>query len=186
MIIKVAILLLYLRLTPSTKFRNCVYVAIAFIIATSFSMGMVTSFPCRHPISASWDYSARFATTKCVNYAKVLKTQGFFHLIGDLVILFLPFPVMWKSSMARMQKTHVMILLSLGGWLVISAAPEYRVSLTCALASQSSAPGVCIASSRSIDRSISSIISGPSPSSLPSLPPNSISESSAPASPQRD
>lgn len=130
LLIKMIILLLLHRLTPSLKFRRWIYAAALFILSSSISAGLACSFPCINPVTASWRVEDRsFAPNlKCINFDVLLKVISIFNLLGDLICLIIPVCIIMSSQMSTRKKTHVLIVFILGG--VASILAVVRIYVT--------------------------------------------------------
>lgn len=99
--IKISILLLYLRISPDTKFRTVVYLVIVVVVGYSLGSAFTNLLACT-PIEKSWDVS--ITTGSCINGPIFYFANAGLNIGTDFVMLILPIPMLWNLRMPRMQK----------------------------------------------------------------------------------
>ena len=130
---KVSILLFYRRLTASTMNKKFLYVtltAIAFIIASTIAFDLVLLVGCR-PLSAYWEsvlptYKENYV---CYDEEIVIPTSCIISIITDVVVLALPYSVVWHMRMPFRQKLTLSVIFGVGVVCVYSF-PVYFYSTT--------------------------------------------------------
>ena len=109
--IRIAVILLYIHIFPSRRFRQiCVGVIglnLLFLVSTILAECLI----CR-PISYHWDLAIVGAS--CGNeQALALYTAGL-NLLQDVVVVFLPMPVLWGLQLAPHKKFGVTLMFGVG------------------------------------------------------------------------
>lgn len=113
---KVSILILYIKLTPNRTFRTVVWSMMAFVLATAFSCVMADVFQC-NPIRKAWDTSVKGT---CINQVGLYLSNGGLNIAQDIIIYFLPVPMLWKLNMPRTQRIALVLVFVVGGFVVIT------------------------------------------------------------------
>lgn len=116
-ITKTSILLLYARIFGVvTRFRWAL-IAVGFLVAAFWvSCVIVTLAGCR-PFSAFWDL---VQTGHCVNGPPFTRGNAIINMCLDVLVLCLPFPMLWRIHTTRRQKVILMSMFALGGLYVFS------------------------------------------------------------------
>lgn len=109
--IKVSIIMLYIRIYPFGIFMLCCYAAIVFITGTGISITLASVFGCS-PISAQWDGDA--SASRCINLSLLYECAAVLFVLGDIITLSLPFPLLYGSTLSSKKKMHVGAVLSIG------------------------------------------------------------------------
>ena len=128
---KVSILFFYRRLVAGTYSRKwywCVWLAIAFTIAYTFTFCIVLLLDCK-PTRAYWmAFDIKFALTKdysCLDNSNVMNAvAGVVPAIGDLYAVALPCIITWHHDVPRRQRIALNAIFCLG--LVVVAASGIR------------------------------------------------------------
>ena len=120
-LIKVAILILYHRTFPVKSFRRAVYVVSAIVLADSVAIFFAVCFYCV-PIRHLWDPSA---PGRCDNRALFTTLASSTLLVTDLILYFMPVPVILKLQMTTRRKVEIIAIFLLGGLYVIFQFPSY-------------------------------------------------------------
>lgn len=109
-LIKVSILLFYLRIFPSKSFWVIDSIVMASVIAFGFAISLVVVFQCK-PVSGAWD---RLIHSKCVNINALAYATGSISITQDVVILILPIPQLVSLKMNIRKKLNLLFMFSLG------------------------------------------------------------------------
>ena len=112
--IKLSILLLYLRIFPSTKFHIAVYITAFIVLGWMLSDVFGSIFQCT-PIAGQWD-PALAVGMKCIDYGKFVLALGVINIITDFLILGLPIPIIWKLQMKSNRKLYTIGMFAAGSW----------------------------------------------------------------------
>jgi hypothetical protein len=109
---KISILFQYLRIFPSHRFRVACYVMLAFVSIYGTWTLFGSIFMCA-PVSFFWDKSSTFGT--CLDRATVWFTNAGVNTAQDLIILFMPLPMVRRLDIPTRLKRVLIVLFSLGG-----------------------------------------------------------------------
>ena len=115
-LVKISILLFYLRLFPYEKFRYAVFAALFFVIGTTISLTFISIFQCT-PIQFFWNKDVQ---GKCLNLNDMAYLANAFTISSDFLILVLPVPVIAKLRLGLSKKLGAMLMFAIGGLYVIS------------------------------------------------------------------
>ncbi|KAH8660212.1 hypothetical protein BX600DRAFT_467412 [Xylariales sp. PMI_506] len=118
---KLAMLVLYHQLNPSTMFRICIYISMASTVVYTVVFTGLFCGPC-NPLS--------YGTTVCLNNIAI--SQAVLNILTDVAIIILPLPMIHQLNMPLKQKTIVGLLLSLGSAVVLASV--VRISYVKAMA----------------------------------------------------
>ena len=107
-IIKLSILLQYLRIFTPAKKTDLIYWASHTLIWTNFVFYFVSSFleifACK-PIAKVWD--PLIANGQCMNLQAINVAAAAFNVLSDVSILVLPQKVIWKLHMSSRRKLGI-------------------------------------------------------------------------------
>ncbi|RFU32999.1 hypothetical protein B7463_g3331, partial [Scytalidium lignicola] len=117
-IIKISILLFYLRIFPRQGFKYCVYALIAANIGYLISFEVISIWQCR-PLDAAWKRWDGTYPSKCNNINLQSWLSATFNIILDLFMFILPLPELYKLSMSPKKKFHIMLMFSVGLFVTI-------------------------------------------------------------------
>ncbi len=112
--IKSAIVLLYLRIFGSSRYRTVFYVVWTYVILCGICPFFVTIFQCR-PISYNWN---RAQSGRCIDLGTFWIAGGILNVIGDFLVLLAPIPVVWRLHLSGRRKTVLLGIFSLGSMYV--------------------------------------------------------------------
>ncbi|KAB5586220.1 hypothetical protein GE09DRAFT_57528 [Coniochaeta sp. 2T2.1] len=124
---KVAILLFYIRLFPQAVFRRTCYLVLCWVSITGIVLLTMQIFQCI-PISYSWEgWKGDFVGPhKCLEVNTLVFTAAGFSIAQDLVILALPLPILARLQVGWRSKVQVMVMFSLGIFIVITSCIRLR------------------------------------------------------------
>lgn len=111
---KVVLLLFYIRLFPTPRFKLAVYAVASFIIAWCPAIFFTDMFQCS-PVAFAWDKSIKGG--RCINMLAFIRYIAVPIVLSDLAVLILPLPMIWQLHMTIRQKlalSGVFLLGSLG------------------------------------------------------------------------
>ncbi|OBT52452.1 hypothetical protein VE04_06915 [Pseudogymnoascus sp. 24MN13] len=114
---KFSILLLYLRIFPSERFRIVVKIAIGWMICHTLAFGMAVSFQCV-PVESVWDLTVH---GRCNNYQAFVYAASGFSIFEDFIIMMLPVWELKDLSLDLRKKIALMFLLALGSFACITS-----------------------------------------------------------------
>ncbi|KAL8675378.1 MAG: hypothetical protein Q9168_000209 [Polycauliona sp. 1 TL-2023] len=110
-IIKISILLLYIRIFGSLRyFRILAYSIGIFSICWAITVILVCSFQCR-PIQYIWDRSIKGT---CINTTLAFIINSAPNVLTDFVLLVLPLPAVWNLHTTKAQKFSLTVIFLLG------------------------------------------------------------------------
>jgi hypothetical protein len=109
--IKVSLVLFYLQIFPSPRFRKIAYAVLAFIIINSVTIFLVATLPCL-PLKAFWDRDIKGA--KCLNIQAAAYANSACALVQDIILLILPLAFLRNLQMKRYRKIAVGLMFSVG------------------------------------------------------------------------
>ncbi|KAN0115222.1 hypothetical protein V8E51_004766 [Hyaloscypha variabilis] len=109
-LIKVSILLFYLRVFPNAWFRTADLITLAIVVTSWVGIIIPTIFQC-NPISGVWDVLQH---GNCVDLHAFTYTTGGLFIALDVIILILPIPCLVKLKMDRKKKINVIFMFSIG------------------------------------------------------------------------
>lgn len=117
----VAILLSYLRIFPNPRFRTACWIVIGWT-ATNILFALLLIFQC-HPINAAWEVWEGESTVPhtCLKVQALSQAGSIVGILQDVVILVLPFPVLAGLHMKWRYKLRVMVMFSLGLFVVVTS-----------------------------------------------------------------
>lgn len=107
-----SILFQYLRVFPTPRFRVVCYVVLAVVVLHGIWTFFGSIFIC-FPINFFWDKG--IPGGRCLDERAVWFTNAGLNIAQDLVILFLPMPVLRKLNIPRRQKKALMTVFAVGG-----------------------------------------------------------------------
>ena len=107
--IKASILAFYIRLFPTRRFKIAVNIVLAYVFCWWVSTLFVTIFQC-HPISDNWGTEPTQLGGCIPNINTFYSTAAFLNVIGDVLVLALPVPVVARL---HMPVKHRVALLSI-------------------------------------------------------------------------
>jgi hypothetical protein len=103
-------LLFYLRIFPGRKVLSVCYICIAFLLCQCIEETAVVIFQCS-PIQKAWDSTL---PGKCLNLLTFFYVSFGIKLASDLIIFFLPIPLLYRTKLSRGKKTGVIAMFTLG------------------------------------------------------------------------
>lgn len=110
--VKISVLLFYLRIFPNKRFRWAVYGVGTFILLSLISNLTGVVFQCL-PVHSLWQHDIPH---HCINQVAYYIAQGVLNFVSDIVVVFMPVPILWGLKMPRYRKIGLLALFLLGGW----------------------------------------------------------------------
>ena len=117
-VIKISILLTYLRIFQGQAFRIWVYVAIGLNVCYVVAFDLITAFQCK-PISYSWTRWDGEHEGKCNNINAQIFAAAALNVALDFLVIGLPMPQLWKMDMNWRKKGLVMLMFGVGFFVTI-------------------------------------------------------------------
>lgn len=109
--IRVAVILLYMHIFPSRRFRFVCFGVIVLNFLFITSAILAECFICR-PLSYRWELTIKDAS--CGNEQALKMYTASLNLLQDVIVVFLPMPVLWALKMAPHKKLGVSCIFGLG------------------------------------------------------------------------
>jgi hypothetical protein len=100
---KLAILVLYYRLIPNSRFRIALYAVAAGLVIYTLVFTILLAGPC-HP--------QKPGTNTCV--VNLTISQAVLNIVSDVIVIVLPIPLIHRLNMRLKQRVTVGLLLALG------------------------------------------------------------------------
>ncbi|KAK1999963.1 CFEM domain-containing protein [Colletotrichum falcatum] len=123
---KISVLFFYLRIFPNTRFRYATYATMSYIGLSTTILLFMQIFQCI-PFSYNWDgWKGDFGPHHCLNINVLAFVAGGLSISHDVIILFLPIPLLWHLNMGLRSKVGIFIMFSLGIFILITSCVRLR------------------------------------------------------------
>ena len=126
-LVKVSLLLLYLRIFPDKKFQRYVWLSVAFVAMTAVTFTFTSSLQCMPPQKA-WDSTIKEG--HCFTGNNLVWAHAGFGLVQDLIIFTLPITQIRGLQMSRWKKITVAVAFTFGSLWVMSKTNNLSFSLS--------------------------------------------------------
>jgi hypothetical protein len=103
-------LLLYLRIFVQKTFRQACWVLLTFVILYGTATTLASVFQCT-PIARTWNKTINGV---CLNTTIFWYANAGFSILGDLILLALPMPILYNLKLPLNQRLALMLVFSLG------------------------------------------------------------------------
>ncbi|KAF2116474.1 hypothetical protein BDV96DRAFT_543909 [Lophiotrema nucula] len=113
---KISILVQYLRIFPTPRFRAVCCVVLSFVVGFGIWNFFGSIFLCT-PVQFFWNKSLKKGT--CLNQFVVWFVNAGVNIAQDVIILILPMPLLHRLNVPRAQKRALIIIFSLGGFVCL-------------------------------------------------------------------
>lgn len=123
MLVKLSIVVSYIRVFPTTTFRRIMYALSAAIISVWICSILVTIFQCK-PVQGAWDFTL---PRNCLPIVRFYYFTTAFSIFTDFLLCTLPLPVFWSLKLPVRQKYIVSLLFAIG--LFATVASALRISV---------------------------------------------------------
>lgn len=110
-LIKLAILILYLRTFTTRLLRRAVWIVGAVVIADAMGIFVSVCTFCT-PIAHFWD--PRGVQGHCVNEVIATTLYSLTLVVTDLIIYVMPMPIIWKLRMTTSRKIETILVFMVG------------------------------------------------------------------------
>lgn len=117
-VIKISMLLTYLRIFQGQQFRVWVYVAIGLNVCYIIAFDCITIVQCR-PISFSWTRWDGEHLGTCNNINAQIFAAAALNVALDILVIGLPMPQLWKMTMNWRKKALVMLMFGVGFFVTV-------------------------------------------------------------------
>lgn len=108
--IKSSILLLYLRLSPFTGFRNLVLGHMLLCTVGGVTASIITMLQCM-PVAKAWNVSL---PGECFDQYSIIEGVVIFNLVTNIITILLPMPIIWSLQMPLRQRVLVLGIFAIG------------------------------------------------------------------------
>ncbi|KAG9257508.1 CFEM domain-containing protein [Emericellopsis atlantica] len=123
---KVSMIFFYLRVFPNRGFRYAAFATMAFVIIPTVVLIFAQIFQCS-PIHYVWDgWVDGSQADHCININALAYTAASFSIAQELVLLVLPLPLLIGLNMGLKQKAGIILMFSLGVFVVITSCVRLR------------------------------------------------------------
>jgi hypothetical protein len=110
-LIKLCMLFLYIRIFPDRLSKGLTYGGIAFLVISQVVVTLLTIFQCK-PVPAV--YNLDIKQKQCLSITYIAASGTAFNIAAELMIFFIPIPVVRSLQMSRSNKIGVILLFSIG------------------------------------------------------------------------
>ncbi|XMA15516.1 hypothetical protein WAI453_008307 [Rhynchosporium graminicola] len=118
-LIKLALLLFFLRIFTDHKLRQAIWITGLFIFLSNLSIFLALMFQCV-PFEAYWtNWMYKVQPVKCLNGFAVLEAAAVFSILHHSMILILPIPTVWRLNLVWKKKANLLIMFSVGSIALI-------------------------------------------------------------------
>lgn len=124
---RLSILALYLRIFTTRIHRLAVYI-IALIMVIFYITTVFLSFLKCHPLAYTWDLSVPGG--HCINIDELYRWINMPNILIDIVIMVLPFPVIWRLHVSKAQKIGLTVTFLTGSMYVFRPSLSNASSCT--------------------------------------------------------
>jgi hypothetical protein len=125
-LIKIALILFFLRVFPQYWFRRWCWVMIGIVTAFGFAYFFPTTFQC-NPVNYAWNQWDGEHEGTCIDINTGTYINASLNMVLDLVILLMPMPMLFKLHItySRKQKTLIVVMFSFG--IIVTVVSALRV-----------------------------------------------------------
>ncbi|KAF6831960.1 CFEM domain-containing protein [Colletotrichum plurivorum] len=127
-LVKASIIFFLLRIFPSRGFRRVLWATQVFNGLVGLIYLILTFTMCR-PLSAvwlKWSYEKSSKAPQCYNYNHIIITHALINIVLDVWMLLLPLTQLYKLKLVLRKKIGVMMMFSVGVFLVAVSAVRIR------------------------------------------------------------
>ena len=110
---KISYLTLYLRIFPDRRFKNLVRIVLGLVASYGIASVVATCFQCR-PFDKILD---RTQAGRCFNIAAFWAANAFSNMVGNIVIIILPIPLISKLHIPWIKRGGLIFVFLLGSML---------------------------------------------------------------------
>ncbi|KAF2847845.1 hypothetical protein T440DRAFT_455522 [Plenodomus tracheiphilus IPT5] len=117
-LLKLTLLMFFLRIFPKTGTRRVIWVTIAFTVTWGVTFAIAAIFQCR-PISYFWTSWDQVSSGKCIDINALGWSQAAINIALDIWMLALPLYVVCHLQMTWRKKASVAVMFSVGTFVTI-------------------------------------------------------------------
>ncbi|EEH16402.2 hypothetical protein PABG_06489 [Paracoccidioides brasiliensis Pb03] len=115
-LMKISIILFYLRIFPPTRVHIVCKTLIFFILGYSFASCVVVIFMCR-PVEKFWDVQIMYGS--CIDRAASYYVNAAMSITTDMMTLAIPIPLIHRLTISLRQKIIIACILGMGSFVFI-------------------------------------------------------------------
>lgn len=109
-LIKISILIFYLRIFPSDRFRLACHIMISLIASMALILSLTNAFECS-PLSRAPQWIFNTPSGHCLDRASLGIAGNSLNLASDVIVLFMPIKYLWQLSKVTTRKRLGLVLL---------------------------------------------------------------------------
>ncbi|KAI8940037.1 hypothetical protein NX059_003759 [Plenodomus lindquistii] len=117
-LLKLTLLMFFLRIFPTTGTRRVVWATIAFTIAWGFTFTIAVIFQC-WPISYFWTSWDEASSGKCIDINALGWSQAIISIVLDVWMLCVPLYVVCHLQMSWRKKASVAVMFGVGAFVTV-------------------------------------------------------------------
>ncbi|KAK5163811.1 uncharacterized protein LTR77_010485 [Saxophila tyrrhenica] len=125
-LVKVSMLLFYLRVFPQSWFRISAYITMACCVGYAIAFLLVSVFQCR-PIHLAWEHWDREHPGSCNNINAQVWASAGLNIVLDIVVLSLPIPLVRQLALNRRKKMLLFSMFGIG--FIVTAISIIRMQV---------------------------------------------------------
>ncbi|EME80791.1 uncharacterized protein MYCFIDRAFT_110181, partial [Pseudocercospora fijiensis CIRAD86] len=115
---KFSILLFYLKLSREKWFTYSIYGVMALVVGFSSSLALALIFACT-PLKKVWDVMVTGG--HCINRGQIYLATAGLNAASDILMLFLPMPMLIKLQVPKLQKIGLIFIFSIGSLTMVTS-----------------------------------------------------------------
>ncbi|KAL4939192.1 hypothetical protein BDV06DRAFT_214513 [Aspergillus oleicola] len=123
-LVKLSMLLLYLRLFPNRLLRLAIFISLAITTAWAVGSFFAQLFSCQ-PISYYWKQWDQEHVGHCVSHNDLLLSHSIINIVLDVLVIILPMPVLVKLHMSLEKRIGMCLMFAVG--LVVTVISMLRL-----------------------------------------------------------
>ncbi|KAM0738705.1 hypothetical protein ACQRIT_006442 [Beauveria bassiana] len=114
---KVAMIMIYLRQFPSSRFRVGAFTTLGVVVLGSVGSICATIFQCV-PVAGAWDESIE---AKCIHFGHFWVANSVMNILTNVIMIALPIPMVQKLKLGKHDKAMLFGLFLLGGFVTVTS-----------------------------------------------------------------
>ncbi|KXT09774.1 hypothetical protein AC579_6149 [Pseudocercospora musae] len=115
---KFSILLFYLKLSREKWFTYSIYGVMVLVFGFSTSLALSLMFACT-PLKRVWDVT--ITEGHCINRGRIYLATAGLNAASDILMLFLPMPMLIKLQVPKLQKIGLIFIFSIGSLTMVTS-----------------------------------------------------------------
>ncbi|EOD52742.1 cfem domain-containing protein [Neofusicoccum parvum] len=125
-LLKISILLFYLRIFPEKGFRKMVFVTMGLCAGYAIAFVLVSVFQCK-PIKYAWLQWDDEHEGTCNNINAQGWSSAALNVILDMIVIILPLPQLWQLQLNKRKKFLLLLMFSVGFFVTIVSILRLQV-----------------------------------------------------------